>query len=45
MKLSIQQRIARQFSGNVGLNRKALAMKQSWDEIGKLLKVDNTKKK
>lgn len=38
-------KVARSLSGNIGLNRKALEMKKSWDEVSNMLKSDNKKKK
>ncbi|BBF44581.1 hypothetical protein lbkm_3295 [Lachnospiraceae bacterium KM106-2] len=34
-------KIARSLSPNVGLNRKALVMKKSWDEVANMLKSEN----
>ncbi len=40
MKLTVQKRIERKLSPNVNLQKKALGMKQSFDEVAKLLKID-----
>lgn len=47
MKKTIKSKISRALGSNVDLNKKALTMKQSWDEVDHLLKSEkhNNKKK
>lgn len=40
---SIKNKLSRMFSANVDLNRKALNIKRSWDEVATLLRVDDKK--
>lgn len=42
---TIKNKIARQLNGNMDLNRKTLAIKRSWDEVSKVLKVEKDQKK
>ena len=41
MAKSIKSKIAKATSGKPGLDKKALQMKKSWDEVNKLLKSAN----
>ncbi|WP_310602470.1 hypothetical protein [Anaerosporobacter sp.] len=45
MGKSIKSTIARSLSGNMSLNKKALQIKRSWDDVGNILQSANNKKK
>lgn len=45
MKVSVKGKLARALNGNMGLNKKSLLLKKSWDEVSNLLKSDKDKKK
>ncbi len=40
---SIKNKLSRKFNANVDLNKKALNLKRSWDEVATLLRVDEKK--
>ena len=44
MKKSIQVKLANTLSSKTDLNKKALQLKKSWDEVGSLLKGKPKKK-
>lgn len=39
----MKRKLSRKFSANVDLNKKALNIKRSWDEVATLLRVDDKK--
>lgn len=45
MNKSIKDKLAVQLSNNTELNKKALKLKKSWDEVDSLLKSPKGKKK
>lgn len=45
MGKSIKSSIARSLSGNMSLNKKALQLKRSWDDVDKILQSVGSKKK
>lgn len=46
MKVKMQDKIANTLSSKTDLNKKALQLKKSWDEVGSILKgTQKTKKK
>lgn len=44
MKKSMKSQLSKMFSGNVELNKKALNMKRSFDEVNKMIGKNNQKK-
>ncbi|MDF2801101.1 MAG: hypothetical protein K0S61_1004 [Anaerocolumna sp.] len=44
MKKSMKSQMSKIFSGNVELNKKALNMKRSFDEVNKMIGKGNQKK-
>ena len=45
MKPTWKQKVAKSTAGNVSLNKKVMKMKQSWDEVDKILSSAGGKKK
>lgn len=45
MASSIKQGLANTFNSNYKINKKALRIKKSWDEVGKLIRADKKSKK
>lgn len=45
MKSKMQVKIANSLSSNTDLNKKALQLKKSWDEVGSMLKGPQKPKK
>lgn len=41
MKKSVKSQLSKMFSGNVELNKKALNMKRSWDEVNSIIGKGN----
>lgn len=41
MKKSVKSQLSKMFSGNVELNKKALNMKQAWDEVNNMIGKGN----
>ena len=41
----LKKSISRKFGNNVDLNRKALSLRRSWNEVASLLQVDKGNKK
>ena len=39
----MKNKLSRKFSANVDLNRKALNLQKSWEEVATLLRADNKK--
>lgn len=44
MKNSMKSQLSKMFSGNIELNKKALNMKKSFDEVNKMIGKGNQKK-
>ncbi len=41
----LKRKISRKFENNVDLNRKALSLRRSWNEVASLLQIDKGNKK
>lgn len=45
MRQSVKGKLAKMSNGNMELNRKALQLKRSWEEVAGILKVSNRNNK